>query len=248
MDIDQRPTGYPAFHVVRHNVLRMTPARLMTLAEEKMTGIQFFTAVFDGERHFFEPWISAFVHMGSTAATTAVYCVGDPAEVSATEPSVCVLRLLWDKKTDLRQAQDAYDANGPEGFRDYLADGPQISTTMSFGSGSSHADALSATEALVSRLQSGLRLAPTEREWKRGDWERLRFHSSDVRLLATVDYAAGSMCSPEIDEALPSWLAQLAEISERPGMTPDDKPLVSVDPSIPEALSGTVKTTSYRLI
>lgn len=248
METETWSVGYPDFRVLKPpRKLPLVPARLVTLAEDKMTEIEYFSASFSGERYFFEPWVTVYVHSAKSAEFAGVYCVDEPEEVSMDEPSVCLLRQIWDRDTDVEQAYAAYDADGPDGFLRYVTDGPQVETAMTFGTGSMQADVLASTDSLVSILAQGMSfIAGAETGGQGGEWSRVQFHSADRRLLGSFDYLPGTMDCPELTAHLPSWLAQTAALIERPGMIPDDKPLLSIHHSVRETLCDPVVSVPRR--
>ncbi|HEX6445435.1 MAG TPA: hypothetical protein VF053_10130 [Streptosporangiales bacterium] len=243
METEEWSVGYPDFQVLKPpRRMPLVPARLVTLAEQKMTELEYFSASFSGESYFFEPWVTVYVHSGRSAELVGVYCVDEHDEVSMEEPSVCLLRQTWDRDRDIEQAYAAYDMGGVDGFLSYITDGSQIETTMNFGTGSTQLDLLKSTDALISALSRGMSFDPvSQTEGEEGvGWSRVRFYSGDVRLLGTFDYVPGDMDCPQLTTYLPPWLSRMAVLAQQPGMTPDEKPLLSIHDSVREVLSDPV--------
>lgn len=243
MEVEEWSVGYPDFQVLKPpRKMPLVPARLVTLAEKKMTELEYFSASFSGESYFFEPWVTVYVHSSRSAELVGVYCVDEHDQVSMDEPSVCLLRQTWDRDRDVKQAYAAYHIGGTDGFLRYITDGSQVETTMNFGTGSTQSDVLEATDSLISVLSRGMSFNPVDQAGGEPgvEWSRLRFYASDIRLLGTFDYVPGDVDCPQLNTSLPSWLSHMAAFTQRPGLTPDDKPRLSIHDSVREILSDPV--------
>lgn len=232
--------GFPGFLSSSGGKLHISPAMLRSIARRKMMSIRFLTARINGQEYHYDPWTMAVVEYRNSTKMVGVYRTDEIYGHGPNEPSLCLLTMTWERERDVAQAYAAYDTSGDDGYRRYLASGPQLVTSAVFGSATDLGDLVSVTDALIEEIGRGLTIAPQQTIPGRPEWEAVHLDVVDHRAMFTVGIPSGMSRSRRLEELLPAWLTRGTEISDRAGREPDDAPQIAVEDSWAELLSRRV--------
>lgn len=235
---NQRPAvGFPGFLSSSGGKLHVSPAMLRTVAQRKMMSIRFLSAQIRGEKYNYDPWVVAVIEYRESTQLVGVYRTDEIYELGANEPALCLLLMSWERDRDVAQAYAAFDADGDEGYRTYLASGPQLATSTVFGSVTDLGDLVGITDVLVDELGKGLTIAPQKTIAGRPEWEAVYLDVADGRAMFSLEIQSGVSRCQRLEELLPAWLTRSMEIANRAGREPDDAPHIAVEDSWTEVLS-----------
>lgn len=201
--------------------------------------MRFLAASFAGEEYYYDPRFTVIVQYRANAVMAGVYRTDDMYDLGPDDPSLCLLVMAWDRDKDAAIGAAAYDRGGADLFREYLTRGPQIDTSVVFGSENSLAELRQLIDTFVDEVTADLTLMAARSDSPTKAWEAVSLHMTDPSV--HLEYTPWVTSYPALEERIPGWLDAAVERAKAPGIQPDGTPKLAVHQSVAELLTLPVR-------
>ena len=232
-DTDLAIAGEPGARRDVRELPRISPSSLKGAAQLKTADLSRVSAVFDGERVEFEPWLSLRLIERDRIVSWAVYqpaSSNEHEEAKPRPPDVAWRRVEWDNSRDVHRFKAALDKAA------YLRGDTQIDSRIRFGRLAELPRRAAAGHAGSPALPGGGGAPAADRP----DviWQRLYVSVADVKVVMNLDYAPWATRCGEVESWAYSW-STLVDSLEDDGTVPGIEIMVRYQDSFEELVTRT---------
>lgn len=204
---------------------------LKSAARLKTADLSFLSAVFDGERAAFEPWLSLRLIDHERIASWAAYQRASPFEAEECEPDVAVRRVEWDVYRDVARFRAAPDKSA------YLRGDTQVDSCIRFGRLAELPRLAAAVREGIEVMAGGVVVHAADRQ----DviWRRLHLSVAAADTTMNLDYAPWMTRCGEAESWAHRWSELVDSLGDEAGLVPGSDVRVTYEDSFAELVART---------